>query len=199
MAIPINRPSIEEVIIKVNRIININILWPKNKNKGSPGHLLERIVGIPNSSDSLDCIDGELKSFKVKKYRNGTFAPDQTIACTMINNTELTTKCFAESKCYKKLSKVLYVPYYRNGDYITFMKPTLIDINIEKYKTLKTHFEADYNTIRDYYLTNTTLDNSSGISKYIQNRTKGRGGNTPKTRAFYLKTDFIKDFIPLNI
>jgi hypothetical protein len=199
MATANNRPSVEEVFIKVNRIININILWPKTENKGSPGQLLERIVGIPNSSDPLDCIDGELKSFEVKKNRNGTFLPKETIACTMINNNELTTQCFAESKCYKKLSKVLYVPHYRNGDYITFMKPTLIDINVEKYKTLKTHFEADYNVIRDYYLTNATLDNSSSISKYIQNRTKGRGGNAPKTRAFYLKTGFIKDFIPLNI
>jgi DNA mismatch repair protein MutH len=185
----VTRRTITELIELCKSFINIEYKLPITKNKGKPGHFLEDLLGIPHSSDCIDCLDGEVKTFPVKLLKNGKYVPKETIAVTMLNKDELATNNFISSKCYKKLSKLLLVPYYRTGDNIKYLTPKLIDKDsndfIEIYKIL----ESDYNQIQKKYLDDGNFSSSNGT--LLQNRPKGKGhGST--TRAFYLRKEFMK-------
>jgi len=149
-------------------------------NKGAVGHLLEDILEIPRSSECLDCSDGEVKVVPLKRLKNGKIVPKETIAITMMEK-EFTD--FEDSRCFKKMARMLVIPYLRDGNTIMFYEPTLIELKDELLKTIK----ADYDLIRSSAL-------QSKIGKYLQTRTKGPGGNI-KTRAFYLRTLFTRDFV----
>ena len=183
------RKTINEIYTKCLSIINIEYELPITTNKGKPGQFLEDLLGIPHSSECLDCLDGEVKTFPLKILKNGTLVPKETIAVTMLNKDELSTNDFISSKCCKKLSKVLLVPYYRIGNTIKFLTPKIIDKDssdsLEIYKVL----ESDYNEIRKKYLE--TGDFSSSTGTLLQNRTKGAGHGTT-SRAFYLRQEFMK-------
>jgi hypothetical protein len=191
------RPSISEVYDKIIEIINKQYILPKTSNKGKPGNYLEELVGIPTSSACLDCSDGEVKVFPVKKVKSGKFVPKETIAVTMINNEDIKNHSFDDSRCYKKLLNTLYVPYYREDDVITYFKPTII--NLFNNDDIKKQLKQDYDAISEYLTKNNTLEGGSSIlGYYLQNRTKGAGKDAPKTRAFYLRTQFISDFVNIN-
>jgi DNA mismatch repair protein MutH len=189
------RQCIDHVHKKVIEIANTKYELPKTANKGKPGNYLEELTGIPQSSECLDCIDGEVKVFPLKKLRTGIIAPKETIAVCMINKDDLVGNDFYESRCYKKLSNVLFVGYYREDDKITYMQPTLF--NLDAHNEIKEQLKNDYDTIREYFIKNNTLEGTSKLGVYLQNRTKGQGGNAPKTRAFYLRTAFIRRWVLL--
>jgi DNA mismatch repair protein MutH len=191
------RPCIQQVYDKVVEIANIHHTLPKTANKGKPGNYLEELTGIPTSSECLDCTDGEVKVFPLKKIKKGDFTPKETIAVTMISKDTLKNDTFENSRCFKKMSKILYVPYYREGDDISYFNPTIIDLKDDKNRELLNQLKADYDAIRDYFIKNDNLERSSKLGVYLQNRTKGAGKGAPKTRAFYLRPKFIKDFIKL--
>ena len=140
-ALPL-RPSISEVHKKTLELTNKQFILPKTKNKGLVGTYLEELVGIPTSSVCLDCIDGEVKVFPVKKNKDGRFVPKETIAVTMINYEDLKKNGFDDSKCYKKLANTLYIPYYRDGDNVTFFEPTII--NLVSNEDIKNKIKKDY-------------------------------------------------------
>ena len=187
------RPCIDDVHKKVIEIANTTYELPKTANKGKPGNYLEQLTGIPTSSECLDCTDGEVKVFPVKKLRTGIIAPKETVAVCMINKDDLLATEFYESRCYKKLSNVLFVGYYREDDKITYMQPTRFDL--ETHIEIREQLKKDYDTIREHFMKNDTLEGSSKLGVYLQNRTKGKGRNAPKTRAFYLRTGFIRRWI----
>jgi DNA mismatch repair protein MutH len=189
------RKTINEIYTKCLSIINIEYELPVTANKGKPGQFLEDLLGIPHSSECLDCLDGEVKTFPLKILKNGTLVPKETIAVTMLNKDELSTNDFISSKCCKKLSRVLLVPYYRTDDTIKFLTPKIIDKDssdsLEIYKVL----ESDYNEIRKKYLE--TGDFSSSTGTLLQNRTKGAGHGTT-SRAFYLRQEFMKRYMTFS-
>lgn len=189
------RQCIDHVHKKVIEIANTKYELPKTANKGKPGNYLEELTGIPQSSECLDCIDGEVKVFPLKKLRTGIISPKETVAVCMINKDDLVGTDFYESRCYKKLSNVLFVGYYREDDKITYMQPTLF--NLDAHNEIKEQLKNDYDTIREYFMKNNTLEGTSKLGLYLQNRTKGKGGNAPKTRAFYLRTAFIRRWVLL--
>jgi len=183
------RQTINDIFEKCLLIVNKEYILPITSNKGKPGLYLEELLGIPHSSECLDCIDGEIKTFPVK-LQNGKFVPKETIAITMLSTDELRTTSFLDSKCYKKMKKMLVVPYYRTDDTIKYMTPKIISEECtELYKIL----ESDYIDIQKGYIETDTLSSSTGT--LLQNRTKGAKGST--SRAFYLRTAFMKKYIPL--
>lgn len=191
------RPTIEQVCAKVGENVNILHNLPKTKHKGLPGNYLETLTGIPTSSACLDCSDGEVKIFPLKLTKSGIYVPKETIAVTMLSKESLVAHAFEESKVYKKLCKVLYVPYFRNGDTIQYFTPTVIDLREEKYATLLETIRADYDAIRKHFVETGVLEGSSHIGTYLQNRTKGAGKGAPKTRAYYLRPVFMKEFVEM--
>jgi DNA mismatch repair protein MutH len=194
---PAVRPTLMNVYNKVMEIKDTKYELTKTTNKGNPGIFLEKLVGIPISSACLDCLDGEVKAFPVKKLKKGEYVPKETIAITMLSKESLKDDDFKDSRCYKKMTKILYVPYYRDGDDIMFLEPTIIDLEVRP--ELFEQLEQDYQTIREKFIETNTLDGTSSLGKYLQNRTKGAGKDAPKTRAYYLRPNFIKDFVPINM
>jgi DNA mismatch repair protein MutH len=188
--------TISEIHAKLGPLVGNEFTLPITANKGLPGIFLEDLLGIPHTSNCLDCSDGELKLFPVKKLKNGTVVPKETIAVTMLSTDELRTNDFKSSKCCKKMSRMLVVPYYRNGDSIKFIDSRIIDRECDEFAELYAQLERDYNEIRTNYLENGLLTSMSG--KLLQNRTKGAGhGST--TRAFYLRPEFMKRIIQLSL
>ena len=188
--------SINEIHEKFIPLIGKEYTLPIHANKGLPGHFLEELLGIPHTPNALDCSDGELKVFPVKKLkRSGMLSPKESIAITMLNPEELKTCDFNSSKCCKKMSKMLIIPYYREGDTIKFLSPKVIDRSSNEFTELYATLESDYNTIRKTFVETQVL--KSEIGTLLQNRTKGAAGST--SRAFYLRPEFAKQYIPLNL
>lgn len=186
--------TIETIYDKFVPLIGIKYVLPITKNKGLPGSFLEKLLDIPHTSNCLDCSDGELKTFPVKKLKNGKLVPDQTMSITMISTDELVKCDFNSSKCCKKMNRMLVVPYYRTGEIVQFMNPKIINKSDleEVYKII----ESDYNEIRKIYIETGKFHSETG--KLLQNRTKGCGhGST--SRGFYLRKEFMKECVPLNL
>jgi hypothetical protein len=189
-------PTVSDLfVLAVGRAGQVFTL-PKTKNKGLPGQFLETLFGIPHTSNCWDCSDGELKMFPVKKLKKGELVPKESIAVTMLSPDELRTTDFAFSKCCKKMSRMILVPYYRTGDTIQLMMPKIIDQKEKAFAELYATLESDYRTIQQQYLTTGILQSKTGI--LLQNRTKGAGhGST--SRAYYLRPEFMKRCIPLHL
>ena len=168
---------------------------PVNNNKGLVGLFLEDLLDIPHTSNLLDAIDGEVKTFPLKRLRNGTFVPKETMFITSLDKNSILNTGFLESKCYKKISKMLVVPYYREGDAIQYMQPRIINESSVDYADLYSVIENDYNSIRTKYIETNTFDGRDGA--ILQNRPKGPGhGST--SRAFYLRKQFMKRLLTLD-
>jgi len=186
--------TIAQIHARFLPLIGNEYTLPVTANKGLPGTFLEGLLGIPHTPNCLDCSDGELKTIPVKES-GGTFVPKETIAVTMLSREALQADDFNSSRCCIKMSKMLVVPYYRTGDTIRFMTPTIISRECSEFAELYRILENDYNQIRRDFIDHNNLSSRTGI--LLQNRTKGRGhGST--TRAFYLRKEFVSRYVPLN-
>jgi hypothetical protein len=156
---------------------------------------MEKLADIPQTSNILDCVDGEVKSFPLTINRKGFIVPKETLAVTMVKPESLLTVPFAESNVYKKLQHTLYLPLLREGDNVSIR--ALVIHTIEPASPLFTALEADYNAIAAAYREKNTLVGTSDIGTYLQTRTKGAGhGST--SRAFYLRKNFLQEHIILH-
>lgn len=191
-----NTLTIDEIYGRLTPLVGRVYTLPISSNKGLPGQFLEDLLGIPHTSNCLDCSDGELKIFPVKKLKNGRLVPKETMAITMLSGDELSKCDFKSSTCCKKMSRMLVVPYYREGDTIQYMRPKIIDRRLSEYRDLYSILESDYDQIRESYLDNGELHSETG--ELLQNRTKGVGhGST--SRAFYLRPEFMKRYVPMSL
>ena len=167
---------------------------PKTVNKGMAGFLVEMLAGIPQTSNCLDCEDGEVKSFPLKRLRGGALAPKETIAVTMLQPAALATTAFADSNAYRKLANCLYIPYIRDDDAtVTLFRPLIFAVPPES--AVYRQLEEDYGAIvAAAAAAGGSLAGTSGLGVYLQNRTKGAGHGSV-SRAFYLRPAFIKAFL----
>ena len=186
--------TIAEIYARILPIVNQQVILPKTTNKGKPGQHLEDLLGIPHTSNCLDCADGELKLFPVKRLKNGTLVPAETIAVTMLSTDDLRNSEFSASRCCKKMSRMMVVPYFRTGDVIQFMMPTIVDKECDEYTELYSIFEADYDAIRAQFVETGVLKSETGV--LLQNRTKGAGHGTT-SRAYYLRPEFMKRYVKM--
>lgn len=176
---------INEALQKLNQLSGTTATLPKTSNKGGVGHYVEEYLGIPKTSNCLDCEDGEIKAFPLKRLKDGTLVPKETVAVTM--TTGFQDKDFDDHRAGKKLSNTAFVPYLREGDTVEFGKP----IHFNKDSTLYSKLKEDYDTIKTTYAETNTM--SSSIGTYLQSRTKG--DRDSDTRAFYVKTNFLKELM----
>jgi DNA mismatch repair protein MutH len=182
--------TLQTVLERLSPYAGTTHLCPTTANKGVAGFLVETLAGIPQTSNCLDCIDGEVKCFPLKRLKSGALVPKETVAVTMIQPTGLATTPFTESNAYKKLANCLYIPYLRTGDNIQLFKPAILTVMPSLFASLK----ADYDAIVSAYVATGTLSGTTGLGTYLQNRTKGAGHGTT-SRAFYLRTGFLKEVV----
>ena len=184
-------------------------------NKGKTGQLLELTIGLNLSNTTLDFEDGELKTNKCDKTGN----PLETMFITQIASTIdelLSMNSFQDSKLYKKIKHMLYVPISKEGapeDWM-FLAPIHVDLSLPKYFELFKQLESDYYSICEqlnHQLSvsdNATLHTVNG--EFIQIRTKDSKPYHPiyseiygrtisnKNRAFYFKKEFMKYISLIN-
>lgn len=200
----IPRPSVAEVKSRFDtNLKRTRHYLPKTKNKGLAGQMLEMLLGIPLSSECLDCSDGELKLFPLVKAGSGQWKPKESIAITMRGVHTPESIPWDESDLRKKISNVLFIAYFRDGendDYINFVDAYVLNpSNCDLYDA----FKADYETITTYYRVNgvnqtpknlrTENDTSNTVNgTYIQGRTKGQGGKKKTVGFYFLPLQFVK-------
>jgi hypothetical protein len=176
--------------------------FPKpGKNKGSRGQLIETALGIPNSSNLKDLVDGELKTFTV----------GESIAVTQLKHclSEIIEDGvnFADSKVGEKLSQTIYVGFTRSNDYVgtEVLNP---ETHPEHYQELAEDYTFICDTIRTLFNAGKQLSTITGPNGLLQIRTKDskvKGKYHPirfagvtlkdKGMAFYLCGKFGKEVI----
>ncbi len=174
------RPTIQNVKSHYEQMSQYTFTLPSTKNKGEVGIFLEKQLGIPTSSATLDCEDGEVKCFPLRESGK----VKESVAVTMMDK-EFQEKpvSFEQSKVYQKLKKTLFIPYLRTGDEITFLPCMLFN----ETHVLFTQLQHDYELLQSSPL-------SGRYGTYLQTRTKGPGhGST--SRAFYLRPCFLEKII----
>lgn len=167
-------------------------------NKGWAGHVFERYLELPqNSAQSPNFGSWELKSVPLKYKKNGELTVKETMAITMIDSVNVCQKEFEDSHLLAKLRKAVVV-FRTVGETVddpTFVHSVVaLDLEGDLYEQVK----KDYDLVRNVLLNpDKGFDFLTGkMGVYIQPRTKGQGHGS-KTRAFYARTKFLKEFLNL--
>ncbi len=145
-------------------------------NKGRVGQLLERRIGLRNSSGHLDFEDGELKTNKV----DSTGRPRETVFITQISShidDLLRGVAFRDSFLYSKIRNLLYLPVCKEGpekDWM-FLPYRHAELESAEFSYLLIQLEKDWlditQKIRDDVLSGDgNVHTANGL--YIQVRTK---------------------------
>lgn len=184
-------------------------------NKGKTGQILELTIGLQLSNTTLDFDDGELKTNKCNK--NGK--PLETMFITQISSIIdelLSVKPFYESKLYKKIQHLLYVPISKDGapHEWMFLNPIQVDLSLPKYQELAQQLKADYydicDTLNDQLCCSNTATLHTANGEFIQIRTKDTIPYHPiysnqykrivsdKNRAFYFKKEYMEYIVSLE-
>lgn len=168
-------------------VLKTRHILPIEANKGRVGWKLEELLGIPHTSNCLDCSDGELKATEFVR-RGGALTPKETLAITMVDRAALLATPFEESRVYKKLKNMLLVVYEREADGTVVFQSSH---RFGESHPLFAAVAADYRLIQSEALEGRL---TGSIGTYLQTRTKGPGhGST--SRAFYLRTRFLKELV----
>ena len=173
----------------------VTVFKDKKINKGWAGHVLERHLGLPiNSSQSPNFGSWELKIIPLKYLKSGKLTVKETMAVTMIDPYNVERTDFEDSHLLIKLRKMIVAARIwesQEEERSILHRVTTFDLDDpEVYSQVK----ADYDVVRETIHTKgfSTLTGKMGV--YIQPRTKGAGhGST--SRAFYVRTSFLKKFI----
>ena len=205
--------SVSEVHGKLTTFNFSNVAKP-GRNKGERGQLIEVALGIPNTSNLTDLVDGELK----------TFTQGESIAVTQLKHclSEIIEDgvSFADSKVGEKLNQTIYVGFTRSNDYLGS-----VVLNAEIDSAHYQQLEEDYNFICDqiriafergveldqlgFFSKGKPSHTITGPNKLLQIRTKGskttKGDYVPLTfagctfnnkgMAFYLCGKFGKEVL----
>jgi DNA mismatch repair protein MutH len=182
-----------------------------NINKGMVGQVLEQVLGVGNSSRTLDLADGELKTHK----STPAGVPMETVAVTMVSTIidELFDhRPFDQTRVYKKLNRTIFVPAYRdrsaNPEDWMFLRPVFVDLDDPAWFVVKERLHRDYDSICLHTQTcfsagDKMLHGTPAPNRVLQIRTKDSAPYSPiysaragryvsnKNYAFYLTKGFV--------
>lgn len=170
----------------------ITVFKNEKFNKGWAGLTLEKALGIGNNCIQASNGDfWELKLIPLVKKPNETWKVKETMAITMINPDDVSTKAFEESHLFNKMKKMIICGRERVDDNESSSK--LLYVN--SFDLLSTNFwqqiKEDYELVRNTIKTRGFNILTGKMGKFIQPRTKGAGHGS-KTRAFYARTSFLE-------
>lgn len=216
---------VEDVVSKLDKISNIpigeifeergEILWI---DKGRTGKLLEKIIGLPNSSALKDLENGEIKTYKSNIKGHSV----ETICISMISkhfdNTIVAKLPFEETWIFEKIKNVIFVPIVKNdgNEQNWYFKKYMIKNLIEDkdlFDRLKKEYEEIVREInyliddgQDLHTINGDGRIRNASKAYLQIRTKDSGYNcifskkhnrfvSHRNYAFYFKNLFSKEIL----
>jgi DNA mismatch repair protein MutH len=202
---------------ELDKIINIPFAYIMTKDqlqgitiaKGKSGQLLELALGLNNTSSTLDFEDGELKTNKCDSLGS----PKETMYITQVSSIIdelLSFKNFYDTRLYKKIDNLLYVPINKEGkpEEWCFLPYKHINLKDSKHKPLKERLENDYVSICRQLIEHIEKSSDGYIhtsnGDFIQIRSKDSKPYSPiyskiykknvsnKNHAFYFKKDFMR-------
>ena len=160
------------------KVTDFSVFDKPGKNKGARGQLLELALGIPNTSNLKDMLDGELKTLTV----------GESIAATQLKHClpEIIEDCvsFDDSKVGQKLKQTLYVGFTRTNDYVGCAVLNE-ETHPEHYQELREDYEFICNSIRTLFDAGKELTTITGPNGLLQIRTKAS-----KTNGRYVPLTF---------
>jgi DNA mismatch repair protein MutH len=174
--------------------LDISKLEKPKKDKGKRGKNLENILGIPNGTSLTDLEDGELKSYTVGE----TIAVTQLGHCLadiIDNNID-----FEDTKVYKKMERVIYMAYFKDGTYKNWKVVDLKEDD-EYFNKLKEDYEYIREKIKIAYENKKMLSTITGPNNILQIRTKAskniKTNSYPKLiyNGFELKDKYMAFYI----
>ena len=127
--------SLSEVKVNFSKVDFTKLPKP-SRNKGDRGQLLELALGIPNSSNLTDMVDGELK----------TYTRGESIAVTQLKHVlpEIFDKIpFSQTKVGKKLQQTLYVGFDRDNNFLDSITLSR-EVDLRHYQELEEDFNLYY-------------------------------------------------------
>ena len=149
-----------EAIVKLNELrgqemhslaekYKVTIYKDGKVNKGWAGHVFERHLELPiNSAQSPNFGSWELKSFPIKRLKNGDLQFKETMAITMIDPINVMQKEFKDSHLLSKLKKAVVVgrTVGNTVDEESFIYK-IVELNLKD--ELYDIVENDYNLVRN--------------------------------------------------
>jgi len=178
----------------------INLYLNGKQNKGWKGLVLERLAGLQtNASKAPNGLTYELKSVAFHEIK-GILVPKETMAITMINPKELEAQPFFESHVWGKLKTIVFCAVQWDGLNAKGSKLLHVtSLDFTEDDELIQEIKADYDFIRVKLIKYGFSALTGKDGKWIQARTKGIGGVSPRTgerrpitRAFYARTGLVK-------
>jgi DNA mismatch repair protein MutH len=162
------------------------------QNKGWKGLVLERLAGLQtNVSKAPNGLSWELKSVSFHKVKN-QLVPKETMAITMINQSELKKHSFFESHCWAKLKAMVFCAVEWNGKNADNGKLlNVASLDFTEDDELIQEIKTDYDFIRNKLIAEGFEALTGADGKWIQARTKGPGHGSV-SRAFYARTGLVK-------
>ena len=190
--------TVEELSKLANECLQLSDVENSGKNKGERGLKVENLLGLDNTNNLTDCIDGDLKNTTI----------GQTIFITQLShvlNEIIEGKIsFDESKVGKKIGKCLYLVYDKYKGLLGKFYVTKSKYPIH-YNKLSEDFDFISNEIRRIYNKKGTLHTISGPNQLLQIRTKASKPYKPlnynehqlkdKYMAFYIMSSFSKSLL----
>lgn len=169
----------------------------KGPNKGWAGQVLERYIGL--GTNNIQAPNGgrwELKMVSLKKLKDGSIVPKETMQITMINPVQVKNTPFENSHLLAKLRETIICARLYND--INETQSFLISVG--KFdlgdRDLYEQVKEDYNLVRNAIRMRGIRVLTGAMGVYVQPRTKGAGHGSI-SRAFYARPIFIKKMLGL--
>lgn len=167
----------------------------KGRNKGWAGQVLERYIGLGvSNAQAPNGGNWELKMVSLKKNKDGSIIPKETMQITMINSEQVKNTPFENSHLLAKLRETIICARLYND--INETQSLLLSVgkfdlgDRDLYKQVKKDYDLVRNTIQTRGFS--ALTGAMGV--YVQPRTKGAGHGS-SSRAFYARPIFIKKIL----
>jgi hypothetical protein len=108
----------------------------------------------------------------------------------MTDREKLKEEKFCDSRLLKKISRVIFVPYFRKGTKVLIFDPIFIEHKNDK-NIIFNNLKKDYDLIQKMFNENGRIESKYG--ELIQSRTKGQKNSN--SRAYYFKTNYVKEYL----
>ena len=193
------RALANELGIIVWRDVPADASLAQRLNKGWAGHTLERYLGLPlNSAQSPNFGSWELKQVSLRNRPRVGICVKETMAITMIDPVEVSSKPFEQSHLYNKLKKIVVVARtYESQLEERSMVHSVGAFDLEEPRIFE-QVKADYELVRETIRESGFSSLSGAMGKLIQPRTKGRGHGSI-SRAFYARSGFVAHILGLKV
>ena len=192
------RKLIRKDLVKLAKKHNVTV-WKSGKlNKGWPGHVMERYLGLPlNSAQSPNFGSWELKIVPLKRLQSGKIVPKETMAITMIDPVNVADTPFEDSHLLAKLKRaVICARMFESKKEKSSLLISVSAFDLDNPRIYK-QVKQDYEHVRERIRNKGFKKLTGRMGVFVQPRTKGPGhGST--SRAFYARKEFLRIILGLK-